>query len=587
VSLWSLWIHGLSILWQDRVLGSAFLIPCLAFGLPGVGARLARSDKLSAGRQILLGLGEGMVLLSLTFFIILAAAFGLRVSLSPTILLLVSTVLAVLNLLVRKRDLGYLLRKDAWQVPLVLLVYLLLAALRLAFIQGLLVPPYADSASHFQIIQDFLELVHAPASLAGLPAVLGRYYHYGFHALAAWITLATGSDISRVMLVLGQYILALIPLTLFVLVRGQTDSTRAAVFASALSLFGWAMPGYAINWGKYPAVAGIALVPLALYLDQLALKTRKTNTLLWGLFFTIGATIFHSRSLVLIMLALASYQLARILGQASKRIFYITLAGLLLLAGLFCTTAPPLWKDYVSPMLAVLLLFPFALRKQRDVALGMLLWLISILAASFFPLPAFFRDYTNVLLDGPFVELSLFLPLSVLGGLGMAGLAELWKGRAAASLLLSTLFLAALVLEADLTPTNFLPNPVTTYVTQDDLYALEWMKASLPPDSFVVISAIPIETSTLGADAGIWTTPLTGFPIRELPYDTPWSSNLLPPLLCSWSPDVFVYFGDTQDSFIDRPGAEGPYQLVFSLDRIQIEQVSGCRSDSQASGRGG
>jgi hypothetical protein len=573
-------VQGFWIFWQNLNIGSAFLLSSFVFGMGGVSQSFCRSTNLTSALLIILAFCKGFILSSFSFLLLLGVAVLLKIHWSALEILVISFSLAIALNLINYRSLILYLHQDAWQILIVLLVFLFVVIVRLSFINGLSFPLYSDSASHYLIIKDFLTLALGPQSFPFLPGVLQRYYHYGFHSLAAWLTVVVQGNIATVMLVLGQFLVALIPFTVYFFIKAETNSNRAAIFSAALSMLGWTMPEYAINWGKYPAVAGIALVPITISLDRFFLSRRTRTTFVYALIFTLGTAIFHSRALLLVLLALGSIALAQTIRRWSTRVYALCLAAFIMIGWLFCRTGPELWQRYLSPALLVLLLFPLALKKNQAIALGMLIFAISLLAAYFIPLPDAFHDYSNLLLDRPFVEMSLFFPLSAIGGLGIAGLVDLLNHRAVAATALSGVLLGALIVEAALSPANFLPNPATNFISPDDLTAMAWVKGHVPSDAIIFISSIPNqEGSFAGSDAGVWIGPLFGISTRPLSYATAWGLPSLEQTLCVDQRPTYLYLGDAEYSFLSTPPVEGErYRLVFSTRYVDIFQVGGCNS---------
>jgi len=146
--------------------------------------------------------------------------------------------------------------------------------LRLAFISKTLVPLYFDSAQHYMYIKSFMGGFDHPSVDGALQWLTTNYYHLGFHILTAFITTSLGVDIGTAMLILGQVILATTPIPLFFIVKHETRSNSAGMFAVLLAGFGWYMPAYAMNWGKYPALASLPLIQFCLNIAYLSSKQK-------------------------------------------------------------------------------------------------------------------------------------------------------------------------------------------------------------------------------------------------------------------------------------------------------------------------
>src|SRR5215210_5085022 len=145
--------------------------------------------------------------------------------------------------------------------------------LRLAFVFEALLPLYSDSAQHYTIIKGLLG--NPESSNASFEWPTTTYYHMGFHLLAAFISSITNTEIAKTILVLGQMMVAVTPLSIFFIVNHVTRSNSAGMFAVLLASIGWYMPAYAANWGKYPALASLVLIQFVLSVAYLAVQSRQ------------------------------------------------------------------------------------------------------------------------------------------------------------------------------------------------------------------------------------------------------------------------------------------------------------------------
>ena len=136
---------------------------------------------------------------------------------------------------------------------------LILAVLRLAFVRGLLLPQYFDSAAHYRLIRSLVEVAGGVASSSSIAIPSVNYYHLGYHVLLAGVVSITGLPLSSLMLIFGQLMLALTPLSVYAFAHRASGSAPAALLAVVLAAIGWYMPAFAANWGKYPAL--LSLLP--------------------------------------------------------------------------------------------------------------------------------------------------------------------------------------------------------------------------------------------------------------------------------------------------------------------------------------
>jgi hypothetical protein len=239
----------------------------------------------------------------------------------------------------------------------------------------------------------------------------------------------------------------------------------------------------------------------------------------------------------------------------------------------------------------VLFLSLFALRRFPRLVFASLLVILFLLGAIFIPVAV--PGYRNLtLLDRPFVEMILYLPLSYLGGAGLAGLEQSLKpllARFQAVRLLSgayvgILFLALLIANA-LAAYNLYPSDCCSLVGRDDLVAIDWMENNLPPDARILISSTEVWVlasdsfqGAVGGDAGTWITPLTGRATVLLPYHSDFSQQTTVDILCEMDVD-YIYVGEMGANFDRRQIEPYPetYKTLLSMPEARVYQVMGCR----------
>lgn len=415
------------------------------------------------------------------------------------------------------------------------LAFLLSLSTRLAFLADLLVPSYFDGALHYQISQRLLtNFGQWPWETA--PPLVSGYYHVGFHLLTASAAFVTNLETAQVILILGQVTLAILPFPVFLAAKRETNSTMAAFFALALAGWGWDMPAHALNWGKYPALAGLLALQFALAAAFMSTRnaSRSVKIFLLGLFLVgaVVATLMHTRSLVVIFISIFSYFAAMRWERlaASSATAGATLGGLkwamlaLLVAGLgglvvylesrsiLNLVFDPYLRAGLWMTLLVAALSPFALRRFERLSMTSLLALFLLLACLLPPLPG---DSFQTPLDRPFVQMTLYLPLALLGGLGLAGLrAEYFKGWLTA---LAVVAVSSAVFVHIAREYSFSPSPCCILFKPDDAVAVAWLGENLAEDAHILVAGntlnvfdIENPTGLRGADGGIWIPLLTG-----------------------------------------------------------------------------
>jgi hypothetical protein len=478
--------------------------------------------------------------------------------------------------------------------------------LRLAFLTETFVPPYFDSVEHYRIVKELVTALEESTLLEAIPALTPDYYHLGFHFLASLLAFGLRANPIDVILVLGQVMLAAIPIPVFFLIRHETQSELAAIFGMLLAGFGWYMPGFAVNWGKYPALTGLLALEIVLTIAySISPKKSGRNQLLYiGLLLSavLVSTLFHTRTLIVIAISIVSWLIAgkiRILPK-SFQVFLlgILLAGILVLGRiiqeepLLNLALEPYLSDGLWVTLTVLVLSPFALIKFSWGFYFNLLFILCIFATLFIPIDIRSTGLENqTMLDRPFVEMLLYLPLSILGGLGLAGILQFLGDikvfseqlRRYARILITILLLGFTALMS-LGRYNFHPSDCCNFVGYDDTVAMDWIDRNLPPDARILIAAtqmsvLPAGPSAglVGTDAGIWIPALTGRVTTFAPFETDFRSKSTLEQLCRMQVD-YVYVGGTDQKFNAEQLNEKTewYDGVLFLPNVQLYQLTGC-----------
>jgi hypothetical protein len=478
--------------------------------------------------------------------------------------------------------------------------------LRLAFVSKVIVPLYFDSAQHYQITSNLIRSLASEESPLFSPPT-GAYYHTGFHFLTAWMASVLQADILDAILILGQLIVAALPLSMFSIIKQETQSRLAAVFAVLLAAFGWYMPAYAANWGKYPALTSLPLVTFVMSLAYLSLEYRgvlsRRQNLGLNVIVVLGiliAVLFHSRALVVLGIFALAWTTVTGWQKVSKRLRVITFSAVLIgiaviimfirTKDVFGLLFDPYWTKGSLVTVVVLFLAIFAQWRYPGLAFAAVLVILLLLGGLLVPVRV--PGYGNLtLLDRPFVEMILYLPLSLLGGAGLAGLEKslqdliarwpakrLWRGP-----FLSSVFIV-LLLGYALANYNIYPADCCSIVGRDDLVAIDWMDKNLPPDARIAISSTELHVldtnapqGAAGGDAGAWITPLTNRVTIPLPYQSDFSQQAIFDALCRLRTG-YLYVGEAGASFNSGLLTAYPdrYQILLSMPRAKVYQVTGC-----------
>ena len=481
--------------------------------------------------------------------------------------------------------------------------------LRLAFVSEAILPLYSDSAQHYTIIKNLL--ADSETLNAALPFKwpTTSYYHLGFHLLAAFITSITNTEITKTMLLLGQIMVAAIPLSIFFIPRYATKSNSAGIFAVLLAAFGWYMPAYAANWGKYPALASLILIQFVLSLAYLAVQSRRplSNRKNWALYAMLASGILisgfvHSRSLIVIGIAVLAWSIAnwwRNLPRLPRAVVFLLLIVGILLETIFIQTQDvlhllldPYGVRGLLVTALILFLSIFAQKTYPQLTFTTILAIFLLICAIFIPMLPFIPGYFNLtLLDRPFVEMALYLPLSLLGGLGLAGLQQYlqptqgtlgnlhfsWSKSA------DVLCIGLLLINA-LSQYELYPSDCCAIAGPDDVLAIDWMDKNLPTDTRILVSSVDLivlasgtAQGYLSGDAGAWITPLTDRVTIPRPYVSDFNRREVLDDLCKLEIN-YIYVGEIGQAFDASQLMAHPewYKSLLSMPKAGVYQIVGC-----------
>ena len=493
---------------------------------------------------------------------------------------------------------------ESQSVPLALLLLLgVFIFLRLVFVSQAILPLYFDSAQHYMYIRNLMGIAETANAGASLRLLITNYYHVGFHLVTLFIMSMGQAEIKDIMLILGQIILAATPFSVFFLIKHETKSNSAGIFAVLLAGFGWYMPAHVLDWGKYPALTSLMLIQFVLGLVYLFLRYRDTlsRRKYWGLIAILATGLLvsgfaHSRSLVIFGIVFVACAIAAgwtrlprvpqllvlviVIGGILWEIIYIQSHDVLYL--LFDPYGLQSWPVTLS----VLFLFGFALKAYPKLTFSAVLALFLMVASLFVPvrIPGFVE---LTLLDRPFVEMILYLPLSLIGGLGLGGLEGYLlqsKNLSVLTKYAGVLFSGLVVISAILLQYQLYPSDCCIIVGSDDLVAIDWMDKNLPPDGRVAISAVELMVLAsdsfqgyVGGDAGIWITPLTDRPTIPFLDRSDFSQRTTIQSLCGLEAN-YLYIGEIGQTFNDsqiRTQTDW-YKILLSMPKAKVYQITGC-----------
>jgi hypothetical protein len=231
----------------------------------------------------------------------------------------------------------------------------------------------------------------------------------------------------------------------------------------------------------------------------------------------------------------------------------------------------------------VLLLSIFAWMVYPRLTFVSVLSMTLLLASLFIPvtfLPGY-RDLT--LLDRPYVEMILFLPLSLLGGLGLAGLTRKLQGQHRWNRVAGLLAVGIVAVNAFFTY-DLYPSDCCVIVGNDDVAALAWLADQIPVDVRIGIASTELKVmpdevpeGQVGADAGIWVTPLTGRTTVPLPNTSAFDQESTLKDICELGVG-YLFVGEIGQPFDASKIFARPewYRPLLSMPKTGVYEVIGC-----------
>jgi hypothetical protein len=458
-----------------------------------------------------------------------------------------------------------------------LILFFLFLSLRLSYLREIVLTPYTDSVEHYRIVVSFLSPQLTP-SIFSAP-----FYHVGFHSLAAWLSMITGMAPENAISVTGQLLLAAFPFSIFCLVHTLSQNWKMASLSALVGAFFWNMPAHAIDWGKFPALVTICLLPATLAFMVILWKAPGSRTRPYQITFTggivlAGLTFFHSRMLLVFIIACGCYLIGDlVLDKLTPKVRLLTSFSVL---ALFLTLAflnKDLFNQYsvpVFPFILLLLLSAASAFFHPRTTISISLWGILVYLLIFIPVPQVLTKYSSVWMDAPFLQILFSLPFAVLVGMGMAGILEWAKKRKWINYPVMALLACVMVWAVLNQP--FRPSNCCNYVSSDDMAAYSWIKGNLPQDAQIAIPGRIDVFPSFGTDGGIWITTLTGRQTFLLPYTYNWNRSGLHEKMCAKGV-IYIFYSAAPMSFQVDP-AEQPlwYQPLYELENTHVYRVIGC-----------
>jgi hypothetical protein len=430
-------------------------------------------------------------------------------------------------------------------IIILLVIFTITLFTRFAMVRNLAAPPWVDSIHHGLITRLIMESGGIPETYAPYLPTEADYYHFGFHSALSFFIWLTGYDIDEAMLIFGQVLNSLIIFAIYLLAKTLTKNRNAALIAALISGVFTLMPAYYTSWGRYTQLVGLLVLPTAFRLIEMITKQdRNTNKNFISLLAIssivfAGLILIHYRVTAFLGILIFAFIVSQINPKRWKHtIIQLIILGIIIillllpwLPGTITNLLLPKgieWSgttknfshipwNFLEPGLGLLALalagfgmvFGIILRKRFLITI--LLWtgLLYLLAnLSWFGIPG------SGLVNPVSMEITLFVPIAVIGGYAIGGVLEVTDKYATYSwkIVIRVVFIISGSITAILGVQRLLPtlNPTTFLAREADIPAIDWISKNVPEKETILINPTGWGYGLyMGQDGGYWISPLS------------------------------------------------------------------------------
>ena len=434
---------------------------------------------------------------------------------------------------------------------ILLAVFVLSLAIRLVMVRDMSAPAWVDSVHHAVITRLIVESGGIPQTYAPFINIDANYYHPGFHSVLAVFYWLSGLDIPQAMLLLGQVLNAFAVITAFTLTTALVNNRIAGIIAALVTGLFTPMPAYYTSWSRYTQLTGLLILPVAFLMTKWLLekdhnRRELVTALLISAVASAGLFMVHYRVAAFLICLILAYIISQVrfkrleLWQLVKKgVGYVGIYGL----AACILTLPWIWPTFTRVFIPIatssagktttafsdfswrylttasgqpaMVLAGFGLvwgtiKRQRFV-ITLVLWtfllfFLANLGALSLPGGSFINNTS--------VEITLFLPISILAGFFLAQVIHLisifptiWQNILRIGLVLGGIILAYVGAR------KLLPilNPTTDLFRSADRPVMSWIQEHIPANEEIMINPFYWGYNLYaGSDGGFWISPLAG-----------------------------------------------------------------------------
>lgn len=453
------------------------------------------------------------------------------------------------------------------RLAIVVILVLIMTAI---FISGPVLPLFTDSIHHYSDINAFVN------TASSLP--LNRFYHYGYHLFIAQVHHLTGINISDLMLASGVNILALCAVGVYTLALVMTeDYSIAAICSCVVSLTG-VFPSFAQNWGKYPAMFSLSMMP---FMFSLIVKYFKSNwklDRLTGFLVLAGSTLMvvfgHLRSIFFIIAFVLAGLVSSLVNKREK--YHVVSVGLsTVLSGLTMFEVTKLNISIPNKLLYIAILLSaifFSMNSAKKRTTNRILFPLLFFGLTYLttkiPLPVRWIQHSS-LIDWTYYRIALFIPAGIFIAIILSEISSYFS----VSLENRSLFWIILAASLFLVPwkKKLFPNENYVIVEKEQMQALNWIADNYAETEIIfLVAGQSLPDFVDVSDSGGWIEPLTGHQVEVLPTLIDFSITGQRDLLCQTKPLIFIDNTNILFDFDDSNVDPNLYDTVYHLDPVWI-----------------
>ncbi len=398
----------------------------------------------------------------------------------------------------------------------------------------------SDSYHHTLFAQMIRDNGMIPMNMGSNYPVITFTYHFGFHAIVAFLGWISGLPTRLLVLILGYILLAICSLAVGFSTERITGSKIAGFAATICVACFFIFPSYMLMWGRYTQLTGLTLISIFLipFWSWINNDYSKSGIIELGIL-AAGTGLTHYRMVAFLVIGVLVIVVFQLLGKETSNWKKGIKGGILLFFTSLSFLVPwfiHLWQSFQVgyPVEASLpasaffsidrlgqeaLNYPLNLAALILVGISILLGILHkdkiIIAITLWCLIALLPSRNIQLLDTVSVLISLGIPLAILVGVAISKFCDFITSSKFSPFIkniIAPVLVGALGISGIIGTLTY-PTTLDSYLKASDLKAFEFINEDIPMDAKFMINIYRFNFSDIlmvGSDGGYWIPLLTG-----------------------------------------------------------------------------